>query len=46
MLSDIESWSATATPLHWLMAPLIFAQIALGSFAARWRISRFAREKR
>jgi cytochrome b561 len=36
---DIESWGATAKLFHWVMAALIFAQIALGLAAVSWRIS-------
>jgi cytochrome b561 len=36
---DIESWGATAKLFHWVMAALIFAQIALGLLAVSWRIS-------
>jgi cytochrome b561 len=36
---DIDSWTATAKFFHWVMAALIFAQIALGLVAVSWRIS-------
>jgi len=36
---DIESWGATAKLFHWVMAALIFAQIALGLTAVSWHIS-------
>jgi cytochrome b561 len=34
-----DSWSGPAKLFHWLMAALIFAQIALGLVAVSWRIS-------
>jgi cytochrome b561 len=37
--NDIESWTATAKLFHWVMAALIFAQIALGLIAVSWRVS-------
>jgi cytochrome b561 len=37
--NDIESWTATAKLFHWLMAALIFAQIALGLVAVSWHVS-------
>jgi cytochrome b561 len=36
---DIDSWGAPAKLFHWLMAALIFAQIALGLAAVSWRVS-------
>jgi cytochrome b561 len=39
MLRNDESWSATAKLFHWVMAALIFAQIALGLLAVSWRLS-------
>ena len=39
MRNDVESWSAPAKLFHWLMALLIFAQIALGLVAVNMRIS-------
>lgn len=36
---DIESWTATAKLFHWVMAALIFAQIALGLTAVGWHLS-------
>lgn len=36
---DIESWTATAKLFHWVMAALIFAQIALGLAAVGWHLS-------
>ena len=37
--NDIDSWGAPAKLFHWLMAALIFAQIALGLSAVSWRVS-------
>jgi cytochrome b561 len=37
--NDIESWTGIAKLFHWLMALLIFAQIALGLVAVSWHIS-------
>jgi len=37
--NDTDSWGAPAKLFHWLMAALIFAQIALGLLAASWRLS-------
>jgi len=37
--NDDDSWGAPAKLFHWLMAVLIFAQIALGLLAASWRLS-------
>ena len=37
--NDNDSWGAPAKLLHWLMALLIFAQIALGLLAVSWRLS-------
>jgi cytochrome b561 len=37
--NDANSWSAPAKLFHWLMALLIFAQIALGLSAASWHLS-------
>jgi cytochrome b561 len=37
--NDIESWTATAKLFHWVMAALIFAQIALGLLAVSWHVS-------
>jgi cytochrome b561 len=37
--TDVESWGATAKLFHWVMAALIFAQIALGLLAVSWRVS-------
>jgi cytochrome b561 len=34
-----DSWGAPAKLLHWVMAALILAQIALGVMAASWRVS-------
>ena len=34
-----DSWGAPAKLFHWLIAVLIFAQIALGVMAASWRVS-------
>ncbi|HET7765698.1 MAG TPA: cytochrome b [Burkholderiales bacterium] len=39
MRNDIESWTGLAKLFHWLMAMLIFAQIALGLLAVSWRLS-------
>jgi cytochrome b561 len=36
---DIDSWGAPAKLFHWVMAALIFAQIALGLVAVSWRVS-------
>jgi len=36
---DIESWTGTAKLFHWVMAMLIFAQIALGLLAVSWHVS-------
>jgi cytochrome b561 len=36
---DVESWTTTAKLFHWMMALLIFAQIALGLTAVAWRVS-------
>jgi cytochrome b561 len=36
---DIDSWGAPAKLFHWVMAALIFLQIALGLTAVGWRIS-------
>ena len=36
---DTESWSTPAKLFHWLMAALIFAQIALGLVAVSWHVS-------
>lgn len=36
---DVASWTATAKLFHWLMAVLIFAQIAVGLVAVSWHIS-------
>src|SRR5512136_1295175 len=36
---DIDSWGAPAKLFHWVMAALIFSQIALGLAAVGWRIS-------
>jgi len=37
--NEAESWSAPAKLFHWVMAALIFAQIALGLTAVSWHIS-------
>lgn len=37
--NDIKSWTGPAKLFHWLMALLIFAQIALGLVAVSFRIS-------
>ena len=37
--NDADSWGAPAKLFHWVMAALIFAQIALGLAAAGWRLS-------
>jgi cytochrome b561 len=37
--NDDDSWGAPAKLLHWVMAALIFAQIALGLAAVGWRLS-------
>lgn len=37
--NDDNSWGAAAKLFHWLMAALIFVQIALGLAAASWRLS-------
>jgi cytochrome b561 len=37
--NDIKSWTGPAKLFHWLMALLIFAQIALGLFAVSWHVS-------
>lgn len=37
--NDAESWGGPAKLFHWLMAALIFAQIALGLVAVSWRVS-------
>lgn len=34
-----DSWGAPARLLHWIMAALLLAQIALGWAAASWRVS-------
>jgi cytochrome b561 len=34
-----DSWGVPAKLFHWLMAALIFAQIALGLLAVSWRLS-------
>jgi len=38
--NDIDSWTGPAKLFHWLMALLIFAQIAVGLVAVGWRIRR------
>lgn len=37
--NDIDSWGAPAKLFHWLMAALIFAQVALGLVAVGWHLS-------
>jgi cytochrome b561 len=37
--NTIESWGAPAKFFHWVIATLIFAQIALGLTAASWHLS-------
>jgi len=37
--NDADSWGAPAKLFHWVMAALIFAQIALGLAAVSWRLS-------
>src|SRR5690349_22987752 len=37
--NDPDSWGAPAKLFHWVMALLIFAQIALGLTAVAWHIS-------
>jgi cytochrome b561 len=37
--NDIKSWTGPAKLFHWLMALLIFAQIALGLVAVSWHVS-------
>ena len=37
--NNSDSWGAPAKLFHWLMALLIFAQIALGLLAVSWRLS-------
>jgi cytochrome b561 len=37
--NDIVSWGAPAKLFHWVMAALIFAQIALGLVAVSWHVS-------
>jgi len=37
--NDADSWGAPAKLFHWVMAALIFAQIALGLAAVGWRLS-------
>jgi cytochrome b561 len=37
--NDADSWGAPAKLFHWVMAALIFAQIALGLAAVSWRVS-------
>jgi cytochrome b561 len=37
--NDSDSWGAPAKLFHWVMALLIFAQIALGLVAVSWRLS-------
>jgi cytochrome b561 len=37
--NDDDSWGAPAKLFHWVMAALIFAQIALGLAAASWHLS-------
>jgi cytochrome b561 len=37
--NDADSWGAPAKLFHWVMALLIFAQIALGLVAVSWRLS-------
>ena len=38
-MNRLESWTATAKLFHWVMAALIFAQIALGLTAVSWHVS-------
>ena len=37
--NEDDSWGAPAKLFHWVMAALIFAQIALGLVAAGWHVS-------
>jgi cytochrome b561 len=37
--NDADAWGAPAKLLHWAMAALILAQIALGIMAVAWRLS-------
>jgi cytochrome b561 len=37
--NDSDSWGAPAKLFHWVMALLIFAQLALGLVAVSWRLS-------
>jgi cytochrome b561 len=37
--NDADSWGAAAKLFHWLLAVLVFAQIALGLTAVSWRVS-------
>ena len=37
--NSANSWGLVSRLFHWLMAALIFAQIALGAAAASWRLS-------
>lgn len=37
--NDADSWGAPSKLLHWVMAALIFAQLALGLAAVGWRLS-------
>jgi len=37
--NDADSWGGPAKLFHWLMAALVFAQIALGVTAVAWRLS-------
>jgi cytochrome b561 len=37
--NDVDTWGAPAKLLHWAMAALILAQVALGIMAVNWRLS-------
>ncbi len=37
--NDADAWGAPAKLLHWVMAGLILAQVALGLMAVTWRLS-------
>ena len=37
--NTVEKWGAPAKLFHWIMAALIFVQIALGWLAVSWRLS-------
>jgi cytochrome b561 len=37
--NSVDSWGSAAKFLHWTIAALVFAQIALGFMAVAWRLS-------